>query len=400
MLPSFLPVLFSYVIGPDYTTDPASEPCIDCERGVTFDLYIPFKDSAYYNCDPEDNPTLMGNCSNGFCGQMDETEVSRHIRVWIPSSYNDGDETAVMVALDGDLGDGLFDDELSHGKNYGGINILENLMGLDNDERSLPSFIVIAVAVNVGSLSTLSPECGNDGGSERYNQYEVMSDKYARYVDDEVFSFVTNHPEIKSKYPNLRITDDPAGRAAHGCSHGGVAALKMAFFRPDLFGIVIAYSTTLVYFGGNPEISESYPLGNADFWVPKPEGKDLIRSEPKKDIRIFHSAGDRDLVLPPPSEYGDWAVANNETAKALTSMGYETRYAYGLDAYHCDESMMRQDMANSMVWAWAKWKHKQAATTNGSTEESPAKEPPTSGSSHFGAACVVPALLFLLCFVS
>merc|ERR1712176_59132 len=125
-------------------------------------------------------------------------------------------------------------------------------MGNEN-ERSLPSFITIAVMQAIGSpetfgteFDTILPECTNDAGTERFNQYETMSDKYARFVVDEVFPFVTNHPDIKSKYPNLRITDDPAGRAAYGCSHGGVAAFKMAFFRPDLFGIVISYSTTLV----------------------------------------------------------------------------------------------------------------------------------------------------------
>merc|ERR1712238_547302 len=109
-----------------------------------------------------------------------------------------------------------------------------------------------------------------------------MSDKYARFVNGEVFPFVTNHQEIKNKYLNLKITDDPAGRAAYGCSHSGAAALKMAFFRPDLFGIVIAYSTTLVEIPGTREISKEYPLGNAELWVPTPEGQELIKSEPKK----------------------------------------------------------------------------------------------------------------------
>ena len=65
------------------------------------------------------------------------------VRVWIPSSYNDGDETAVMVVLDGGFAnDGV---HFEFGSDPApGFNILENLMGLDNDERSLPSFIVIA----------------------------------------------------------------------------------------------------------------------------------------------------------------------------------------------------------------------------------------------------------------
>jgi len=359
----------TYVIGPEYTTDPATEECLDCEHGLTFDLQMPFKDSSYYNCDPDDNPTLSKNCSNGFCGQTDETQTWRKIGVYIPASYNDGDETGVMIRTDYSNHSNVYDLQMM-------MNIMENLNNSNDDERSLPSFILIGVPYGIGDVETTLFECRDGGGSERRNHYETMSDKYARFVADELFPFVTNHPDIKSKYSNLRITDDPAGRAAYGCSHGGVAAFKMAFFRPDLFGIVIAYSTSLVEMKGDPELSEEYPLGNAEFWVPKPEGQELIKSVPKKPIRIFHSANDWDFGTPnscmgghpfpwqSDSKYQDWALANNETAAALTAMGYETRYAYGLDACHCDQQMMAQDMPNTLVWAWANWKKKQASPNN------------------------------------
>ena len=38
-----------------------------------------------------------------------------------------------------------------------------------------------------------------------------MSDTYARFVANEFFPFVTNYPDIKSKYTNLEITDDLVG---------------------------------------------------------------------------------------------------------------------------------------------------------------------------------------------
>ena len=58
-------------------------------------------------------------------------------------------------------------------------------------------------------------------------------------------------------------------------------------------------------------------------------------------------------------KYFNWAIANNETAAALMEMGYETRYAYGLEAGHCDPQLIAQDMPNTLVWAWDNWKQKQ-----------------------------------------
>ena len=167
---------------------------------------MPFNDSSYYNCDPEDNPTLSGNCANGRCGQMDETQTWRKIGVYIPATYKDGDETGVMVVLDAGF---HFDSFLKlPGTLDSGFNVMDNLIDSNNDERSLPSFIVIAVAPIIGEVETIFPECGNGPGTQRLDEYETVSDKYARFVNDEVFPFVTNHPDIKSKYSNLTTRND------------------------------------------------------------------------------------------------------------------------------------------------------------------------------------------------
>jgi len=243
---------------------------------------------------------------------------------------------------------------------------LENLIDSNVEERSLPSFIVIGIPSWIGSLDTLAEGCFQGADSERYNEYETMSDKFARFVENEVFTFVTTHPEIKDKFPNLKITNDPEGRAVYGCSHGGLEAFKAAFFRPDLFGIAIAYSASLVDIEDDPRPNDVYPLRNAEFWVPPPDGQELIKSTPKKPLRIFHNANDRDLGTPynqipawQDYKYMNWAIANNETAAALMEMGYETRYAYGLEAGHCEPQLIAQDMPNTLVWAWDNWKQKQ-----------------------------------------
>ena len=64
----------------------------------------------------------------------------------------------------------------------------------------------------------------------------------------------------------------------------------MSFLSPNLFGIVVAYSTSLAQLAP----SADHPLGMAELWVPQPEGQELIATTPKKSIRIFHHVNDND----------------------------------------------------------------------------------------------------------
>src|SRR5438552_1320462 len=111
-------------------------------------------------------------------------------------------------------------------------NALDNLTISTDPMRKLPPFIVIAV-----------PPGGSDSiGSERGLEYDTLSDRYARYITQEIMPALQT--SAKATYPNLKFDPNASGRAALGCSSGGAAAFTMAWFRPDLFSRVIAYSGT------------------------------------------------------------------------------------------------------------------------------------------------------------
>jgi len=172
----------------------------------------------------------------------------------------------------------------------------------------------------------------------------------------------------------------------------------MAWFRPDLFGRVVGYSATLVTKDTMLPSNTSYPLAAWEFHSPP---ADLIRSSPKRPIRIFHSVSNHDLGTTSDTPYpacdfdaggrqtvvnttlgcyaqpglcegtpaaghgvfhnmldplhSDWAVANNATAAALQVRGYEHRFAYALSACHCDPRIFLQDLPSTLVWAWRGW---------------------------------------------
>ena len=151
--------------------------------------------------------------------------IERKISVYVPAAYKDGVKAPVLVTHDGPSQLNLV------------RNALDNLTISKDPNRKLPAFIAIAVENG-----------GNDGKkSERGLEYDTMSDRYARFINDEVLPAVLHNSEIQAAYPHIAITDNPWGRATMGCSSGGAAALTMGWFRPDLFRRVNrAYSGTFV----------------------------------------------------------------------------------------------------------------------------------------------------------
>ena len=126
----------TYGIGPNYTLDEAALPCSECKRGRTFTLHMPIANTTY-NCDPVDHPLLSGSkiCGDGNCGQIYGEMGIRNITVYIPAAYKDGDEVGVMVLQDGESMLPIIS------------NVMDRFIGSDDDEHSLPTFVVVAVAV-------------------------------------------------------------------------------------------------------------------------------------------------------------------------------------------------------------------------------------------------------------
>ncbi len=70
-------------------------------------------------------------------------------------------------------------------------NALDNLTISKNPKRKLPAFIAIGI------------ENGGDDskGSQRGLEYDSMSDRLARFVNDEVLPAVLNNAEIRQPLP-------------------------------------------------------------------------------------------------------------------------------------------------------------------------------------------------------
>ena len=305
-----------FVVGPEYRIDPdltdRGNP-----QGRQFEFKMRLADSRLFR---GDDATLEP--------AKKAVRTERKIFVYIPAAYRDGTAAPVLVTHDGPSQLKLV------------RNALDNLTVSSNPERRLPAFLVIAVENG-----------GNDGkNSERGLEYDTMSDRFARFINDEVFPAVLADPAIRAAYPKLAITSNPWGRATMGCSSGGAAAMTMAWFRPDLFRRVIAYSGTFVDQQDDDAPEEAkYPLGAWEYH----SSLKLIAKSPKKPLRLFTHVSENDLRAKDAEEtYHNWVMAGERTAAALRDKGYHHRYVFSRATGHCDSKVFEHTLADTLVWLW------------------------------------------------
>jgi len=302
-------------IGPDYTLDPdltdRGNP-----KGKAFQFMMPLADSKIFR---GDDSTL---------DPKKPVRTERKISVYIPAAYKDGTKAPILVMHDGPGNLNLV------------RNALDNLTISTDIERKLPAFIAIAVENG-----------GNDSkGSQRGLEYDTMSDRLARFINDEVLPAVLNNADIKAAYPKIAFTENPWGKAVMGCSSGGAAALTMGWFRPDLFRRLITYSGTFVDQQDDDAADEAkYPLGAWEYH----SSMKLIENSDKKPLRIFTHVAENDNRAKDPEEtYHNWVMANERTAAALKAKGYDYRYVFSKATKHCDKKVFEHTLAETLVWMW------------------------------------------------
>ncbi|HEY2411348.1 MAG TPA: alpha/beta hydrolase-fold protein [Pirellulaceae bacterium] len=303
------------VIGPDYKIDPdltdRGNP-----KGKSFEFAMKLADSKIF---PGTDTTL---------DSKKEVRTQRRIFIYVPAAYKNGTKAPILVTLDGP------------GRLNLVKNALDNLTISTDPKRKLPAFIAIAVENG-----------GNDGkGSERGLEYDTMSDRFARFINEEVLPAVLSNKDLRAAYPNIAFTENPWGKGVMGCSSGGAAALTMGWFRPDLFRRLITYSGTFVDQQDDDAPDEKkYPLGAWEYH----SSLKLIANSEKKPLRIFTHVSENDNRAKDPEEtYHNWVMANERTAAALKAKGYDYRFVFSKATKHCDAKVFEQTLADTLIWMW------------------------------------------------
>ena len=159
------------------------------------------------------------------------------VRVWLPPGYNDAENAKrkypTLYLLDGQT---AFDECTAfHGEHE--LQVDEAVTKLI-DEHAIPPMIVVGVDSTHHRDYQYSPYPSSvtDPAAP-----EPIGKQLPRFFADEVIPFVS------ARY---RVSDEAAHTGIGGASLGGAAALYLALRRPDLFGLALLQSPTLLLGNG------------------------------------------------------------------------------------------------------------------------------------------------------
>jgi enterochelin esterase family protein len=226
--------------------------------------------------------------------------------VYVPAQYKDDEPACVMVFQDG--------------AGYTGFvpTVFDNLIA----KGEMP--VTVAVFINPGA----GP--GEAGRGQRSVEYDTLSDRYARFLLEEIL------PEVEK---TVKLRHDPESRAIAGISSGGICAWTVAWERPDEFRNVLSWVGSFT----NISSGKTRREGGHNYEA-------LIRKTPKKPIRVFLQDGANDLD----NANGNWPLANQQMALALKFAGYDYQFVFG-QGFHSNRHG-RAILPDSLRWLWRGYK--------------------------------------------
>jgi len=170
--------------------------------------------------------------------------------------------------------------------------VMENLIA----KKEMP--VTIGLLITPGQRGDTYPAEGTHDPNDRSFEYDSLTDRYSRFLIDEMI------PEVEKRY---RITSDPAGRAIGGTSSGAICAFTVAWQRPDQFRKVISCIGSYTSIAYRPATNGEPMIPGGDLYPT------LIRKSAIRPIRIFLQDGSHDLD----NIHGNWFLANQQMLSAL-----------------------------------------------------------------------------------
>jgi enterochelin esterase family protein len=249
--------------------------------------------------------------------------------IYVPAQYDPHAPAALMVFQDGE---GYLD---RNGKNPA-LNAIDNLIA----QKKIP--VMICVFINPGDMSA-SPDTPTYNFVKAYSEkwhrtlrdsmrstlYDTVSDRYVRFLRDEVLA------DVAAKY-NLR--QDGYSRAITGLSSGGICSFNAAWQMTDQF------SRVLSWIGSYASIQWKEDPANPDGGQDYPE---KVLREPKRNIRVWLQDGSADMEQ---ERYGSWPLANIRMANALKLKGYDFHFSFGTGTHNSAQGAA--EFPESMLWLW------------------------------------------------
>ena len=248
--------------------------------------------------------------------------------IYVPAQYDPKTPAALMVFQDG----GGY---INRDGNNPTLNVIDNLIA----QKKIP--VMICVFINPGDI-------GGSASTPTYNQakaysdkwqrtikdsmrsilYDTVSDRYDRFLKDEILA------EVSAQY---NIRRDGYSRGITGLSSGGICSFNAAWQMPDQFSRVISWigSYASIQWKEDSLVSD----GGQDY----PE---KVLHESKRNIRVWLQDGSEDLE----NQYGSWPLANLRMANALKYKGYDFHLSFGKGTHNNGHGA--SEFPEEMIWLW------------------------------------------------
>jgi enterochelin esterase-like enzyme len=252
--------------------------------------------------------------------------------IYVPAQYDPKTPAALMVFQDGE---GYANRTGDHGI----LNVIDNLVA----QKKIP--VMICVFINPGSV-TDAPNTPTwnyvKAHSERFHRtlddamrstlYDTVSDRYPRYLRDEILA------DVGAKY-NLR--KDAYSRAITGLSSGGICSFNAAW---QMTGESAQFSRVITWIGSFTNIQweeqPASPEGGQDY-------PDKVLRGPKRNIRVWLQDGSNDMENP---NWGSWPLANIRMANALKTREYDFHFSFGKGTHNAGHGAA--EFPKEMIWLW------------------------------------------------
>src|SRR5271165_4231354 len=249
--------------------------------------------------------------------------------IYVPAQYDPKVPAALMVFQDG----GWYTDREG---NNPALNVIDNLIA----QKKIP--VLIAVFINPGDIAD-SPGTPTYAFVKAYSDkwhrtlkdsmrstlYDTVSDRYPRFLRDEILA------EVEAKY---NIRKDAYSHGITGLSSGGICSFNAAWQMPDEFSRVISWigSFDSIQWKEDPNV----PDGGQDY-------PSKILHESKRNIRVWLQDGSEDLEI---DKYGSWPLANLRMANALKMKDYDFHFSFGKGTHNSAQGAAQ--FPEEMVWLW------------------------------------------------
>lgn len=249
--------------------------------------------------------------------------------IYVPAQYDPKVPAALMVFQDGG---GYIDRD----SNNPALNVLDNLIA----QKKIP--VMIGVFINPGDIADSPGTPTYDfvkaysdkwhrslKDSMRSTLYDTVSDRYVRFLRDEVLA------DVQARY---NIRKDAYSWAITGLSSGGICSFNAAWQMPDRFSRVISW------IGSFASIQWKEDPGVADGGQDYPE---KILREARRNLRVWLQDGSNDLEE---ERYGSWPLANLRMANALKAKAYDFHLSFGKGTHNSGAGAA--EFPEEMIWLW------------------------------------------------